>query len=57
MDIFSFNIYSETLFERKKNYLKLVAMKAYLNYFDGRNSGYLYTCMRLNGAKKYIFFR
>ena len=23
---------------RGKNYLKLVAMKAYLNYFDGRNS-------------------
>ena len=36
MEIFSFNIYSESLFERK-NYLKLVAMKAYL-YFYGRNS-------------------
>ena len=31
MDIFSLNIYSETLFERKKKHLKLIAMKVYLN--------------------------
>ena len=31
MEISSFNIYSETLFERK-DYRKLVAMKAFLNF-------------------------
>ena len=39
IDIFSSNIYPLTLFERKKKqHLKLVSMKAYLNYFDGKNS-------------------
>ncbi len=43
MDIVPFNIYSKTLFKRNKNYIKLVALKSFLNYFDT-----LSPCTRLN---------